>query len=244
MFNAGTTLPTKDIPYKLDLSEFKLGDHIQIWIVTKNNKNLTRYLTGSTLNIDNSGVKLNKPEIKVSNATAYNLLEKEQVDGESGNVRVYQSNTIGENATVHLYAICKKIDGVNAGDMKLFSNVASWNLKSGEWSPVTRINFRTAFGEEWSNSYVRYFAVSTITSGASSYDEKDINVNAFSKWYGEHIYNEHPMPSIIRSNELTNLHTNIYINWDYSIDVDFRNIDEEIILVEGAYDPTAPKVFC
>lgn len=248
-FNAGTSLPTKDMPYKLSLPEFKLGDHVQMWIVAKNDRGSSRYLTGYTLNIDNTGVKLNKPEVKVSNAIAYNLLEKEQTDGESGNVKVYQSNTLGEDATVYLYAICKKIDGPNAGEMKLFTPentknyLPTWDLKSGQWSPITRIFFEKAFTEEWKNSYVRYFAVAVTTSGASSYDEKDITVDAYDRWYGEHVYNEHPMPSIIRSDEQTNLHNNIYISWDYLIDVDFRDING-IKIIEGAYDPTAPKVFC
>ena len=128
--------------------------------------------------------------------------------------------------------------------MKLFDNVATWYLKSGEWSFNTKIDFRSAFGEEWSNSYVRYFAVSTTTSGASSYDANDITINAYDNWYGEHVYNEHPMPTIIKADEgLTNLHSNIYITWGYSIDEDFRDLDN-IDLIEGAYDPTAPKVFC
>ena len=244
VIDAGTALPTKDMPYILSLPEFELGDYVQIWITAKDDKKSSRYLTGYTLDVDNSGVKLNKPVINVSDVITYNLLEKPGVDGENGCVKVYQSNTLGEDATVRLYAICKKIDGANAGDMKLFDNVATWYLKSGEWSFNTKIDFRSAFGEEWSNSYVRYFAVSTTTSGASSYDANDITINAYDNWYGEHVYNEHPMPTIIKADEgLTNLHSNIYITWGYSIDEDFRDLDN-IDLIEGAYDPTAPKVFC
>ena len=241
--NAGTSLPTKDMPYKLALSEFAEGDSIKIWITTKDNKGSLRYLTGDTLVIDELKVKLNPPTIRVTDATAYNLLGKNATDGESGYVQVCHNNTAGENATVRLYAICKKIDGPNAGDMKLYNNVASWNLKSGEWSSKTKINFKVAFGEDWSNSYIKYFAVATTSSGLTSFDNTMMTTNAYDDWYGTHVYNEHPTPSVIRYDDYqTDLHKNIYIDWSYLIFEDFKNAGN-VTIVSGVYDKSTPKVY-
>lgn len=243
MINAGTTLPTKYMPYKLNISEFSEGDSLNIWITATDNKGSLRYLTGDTLTIDHLSVKLYPPSIRVSNATAYNLLGKNATDGESGYVQVCHTNTSGMDATVRLYAICKKIDGPNAGDMKLFNNVASWNLKSGEWSTNTKIHFKVAFGEEWSNSEVKYFAVSTTTSGQTSFDSKDMTTNAYDKWYGTHIYNEHPTPSVIRYDDpKTDLHKNIYIDWSYLIFEDFKDL-KDVTIIDGIYDKSTPKIY-
>lgn len=243
MVNAGTSLPTKDIPYRLDLSEFREGDGVQVWITAKDNQNSIRYLTGNTLNLEELSVRLYPPELIVSNATAFDLLGKENIDGESGYVKACQVNNNGEAATVTLYAICKKIDGPETGDMRLFSNIATWNLNSGEWSANTKINFEAAFGEEWANSQVRYFAVSTTNSGVSSYDSTEMTTAAYDKWHGTHLYNQQPAPSIIRLNKKkSDLHKNIYIDWGYLIDEDFKDLDD-IILVNGAYDSVVPKVF-
>ena len=128
-------------------------------------------------------------------------------------------------------------------DMKLFKNIATWNLNSGEWSADTKINFKVAFGPEWSNSEIRYFAVSTTDSGASSYDSTEVTIDAYDKWFGSHVYNEQPTPYIIRRNKAkSNMHKNIYIEWGYMINEDFKDL-EGFDLIDGGYDPVVPKVF-
>lgn len=241
--NAGTSSPTVDLPYKLDLSEFKKGDVVKIWITTKDKNNSTKYLTGGSLMIGASDTKINAPQVKLYDVKAYNLLGKEDNDGESGSVRVCQTNPSGEGATVILHAMCRKISGPNAGDTKIFENVATWNLKSGEWSPYTKIIYKTAFGEEWSNSYVKYYAVTITNSGLSSFDLSYMNTNMYNKWSDQtHVYNEQPAPYIIRDTDKTNLHSNIHISWNYLIDENFRDLDD-VILVEGTYDSSTPKIF-
>ena len=249
--DVGTTLPTKDFPYKLDLSEFEEGDGVQIWITAKDNKHSIRYLTGDILDIEDLSVRLYPPQLIVSNAYAIDLLGKESVDGESGYIKACQVNSGGEPATVRLYAICRKISGPETGDMKLFSvfrdkdgneGPITWNLYSGEWSANTKINFKVAFGPEWSNSEIRYFAVSSTKTG-TSYDPTEVTIDAYDKWFGSHVYNEQPTPYIIRRNKAkSNMHKNIYIEWGYMINEDFKDL-EGFDLIDGGYDPVVPKVF-
>lgn len=255
--NVGTTLPTKDFPYKLNLTDFRETDELEIWITVKDGKNSSRYLTGESLFINNSDECICTTQVVVSNAYAIDLLGKEAIDGESGFVQVCQVNSNGEQGTVKLHAICKKINGPQAGETKVFTNIATWNLNCGEWSPNTRIKFKAAFGEEWSNSEVKYYAVLTTNSGMSSYDptvrryrtfalarDANLNSNNYEEWSGYHIYNEQPAPYIIRFNKYkSNMHKNIYIDWGYNmIYEDFKDL-EGFELIDGGYDPVVPKVF-
>lgn len=241
--DVGTTLPSKDFPYQLDLSEFEENDGIKIWITARDNTSSIRFLTGNTLDISNLSVRLYPPQIITTDARAIGLLGEDMIDGDSGYVKVCQVNNEAELATVTLHAICKKMSGPEKGDMKLFENIATWNLNSGEWSPDTKINFRVAFGKEWSNSEVRYFAVSTTVSGLSSYDSDEITTNAYDMWIDGHVYNEEPNVSIIRRNkQKSNLHKNAYIDWSYMIDERFTD-KNSITIVDGAYNPVVPKLF-
>lgn len=243
----GSLQPTKDMPYKLSLPEFDNGDDISLWIKADDGKGSLRYITGDTLQLNDLVVNMtiNPPKVIVSDAYAIGLTNSKSVDGESGYVKVCQINNYGETATVTLHAMCKKISGPETGDIKLFKDVATWNLKSGEWSVNTKINFITAFGEEWSNSDVVYYAVTTINSnGATSEEEDMMTTSAYDKWTGVHRYNSQPTPFVIRLNSSkTDLHKNAYIEWGYLINEDLSDISD-ITIIDGAYDNTVPKIFC
>ena len=168
--NVGTTLPTKDFPYKLNLTDLQEDDKLEIWITASDKNNSSRYLTGESLFINNSDRYVCTTQIAVSDAYIIDLLGGESIDSNSGFVQVCQINSKGEQGTVKLHAVCKKIRGNQIGKTKVFTNIATWNLNCGEWSPNTKINFKVIFGEEWSNSEVKYYAVVTTNSGVSSYD--------------------------------------------------------------------------
>ena len=67
--------------------------------------------------------------------------------------------------------------------------------------------------------------------------------NEYEEWYGYHIYNEQPVPYIIRFNkQKSDLHKNIYIDWGYMIYEDFKDL-EGFRIVDGVYDSVTPRMF-
>ena len=222
VFNLGKDIDfSATNPYKIDFKEHPdyIGKKINFWIKTKDNYNAKKYLIGSVLSLNNPGVKPEVPEIEIDYVYNKDFFGENKQSGEEGYVSVSHTHSIGRAGTVKLHAIAKNI---STGETKLFKDITSWTINSGSWSPKTKLNFKTIFGEDWRGSDIRYYAVSTTSYGECSEDEGwEPKASMWDKWVPGHKFNEEPSGAKLSFNDkLSNLHYNAVFDWSAATDPD------------------------
>ena len=222
VFNLGKDVDFSSInPYKIDFKEYPeyIGKNINFWIKTKDSYNAKKYLIGSVLNLNNPGVKPEVPEIEIDYVYNKDFFGENKQSGEEGYVSVSHTHSIGRAGTVKLHAIAKNI---STGKTKLFKDITSWTISSGSWSPKTKLNFKTIFGEDWRGSDIRYYAVSTTSYGeCSEADGWEPKTSMWDKWVPGHKFNEEPKGAQLSFNDkLSNLHYNAVFDWSAATDPD------------------------
>ena len=222
VFNLGKEVDFSSTnPYKIDFKEYPeyIGKDINFWIKTKDSYNASKYLIGSVLSLNNPGVKPEVPEIEIDYVYNRDFFGENKQSGEEGYVSVSHTHSVGRAGTVKLHAIVKNI---KTGKTKLFKDITSWTISSGSWSPKTKLNFRTIFGEDWRGSDIRYYAVATTSYGECSEDDGwEPKTSMWDKWVPGHKFNEEPKGAQLSFNDkLSNLHYNAVFDWSPATDPD------------------------
>lgn len=214
-----STFPTSDNPYLLPVEDF-IGKETYIWIRTNDEYKSKKYLSGKKFSINNPGVAPEVPEIILDYAYSKDLFGDEKIDGEKGYVSASYNHPAGRNGEVLIYGMCKNPQG------KIYAPqqpITSYSLSSGIWSPDILIDFKTAFGNEWRGSEIHYYAVARTIAGEMSVPEDwKPNASMWDKWTASHVFNEEPNDVTIAesSDELSDLHERIIIEWPASDDPD------------------------
>lgn len=209
----------KTNPYTLICKEAWAGQEMNIWIKTYDMYNAKKYLTGSVLKLFNTAVNPEVPDIDIDYVYETDFYGRDKQNGEAGYVRVNHTHQLGNPATVKLHALVKKLD---TNEITVFKDITSWNISSGSWSPKTKLNFATIFGEELRGSEIRYYATALTDTGRSSVpDGWTPNASMWSSWVPGHKFNEEPSGAVLVFNDdLSNLHYSAVFDWTPAVDPD------------------------